>query len=298
MTKTQTKKLTLAMALLLAIGCFGGCQGKDGDSSSNFENSSLKEVNSGLLYEGKGLVQLAPGQETELTIGKDVESQNYLSMQLVTGVNLVGYIHYHETNNTANTRKEKIYIEALDKTFSMFLDAFRVGAFGAFEKTIDKITLRNVSKDSGVVNVKRVDIGDRVYDNQEMLYASGAYLKIGASLAAGGSLCHVESLHRNVVEYLDKDGNVRIDQYVDPEAVDMITDQVNLVNICDLGREIQQSYYCHVDESNGYAPDDDVLYEGKLRYNPVQAGSAGDKQSQSASVTNWYRRTVSPASRR
>jgi hypothetical protein len=95
-------------------------------------NFTLEEVNSGLLYEGKGLVQLAPGQETELTIGKDVESQNYLSIQLVTGVNLVGYIHYHETNNTANTHKEKIYIEAQDKTFSMFLDAFRVGAYGGF----------------------------------------------------------------------------------------------------------------------------------------------------------------------
>lgn len=268
------------MALLLAIGCLGGCKGKDGDSSSNFENSSLEEVNSGLLYEGKGLVQLAPGQETELTIGKDVESQNYLSIQLVTGVNLVGYIHYHETNNTANTHKEKIYIEARDKTFSMFLDAFRVGAFGVFEKTIDKITLRNVSKESGVINVKRVDIDDRVYDNQETLYTSNAYLKIGASLAAGGSLCHVESLNRSVVEYIDQDGKVRIDQYIDQEEVNTVTDQVNLVNIHDLGREIQQSYYSHVNEVNGYAPDDDVLYEGNLLYNPVQAGSAGDKQSQ------------------
>ena len=105
-------------------------------------------------------------------------------------------------------------------------------------------------------------------------------MKMGASLAAGGSLCHVESLDRNVVEYIDKNGFVHIDENVNREDVTVITDQVNLVNVHDLGREIQQSFYSHVGEENGYAPDDDILYEGNLLYNPVQAGSAGDNQSQ------------------
>lgn len=280
MTKAKSKKWACGLAVLLAMGCLGGCKGGDTSSSSNPANGSLEEVKSGLLYEDGKNIQLAPNQETEVIIGKDVEAQNYLTMQLLSDVNLLGYIYYHETDNTAKTHKEKIYIEAHNPNFSIFLDAFRVGAFGAFEKTIDKITLRNVSATAGGVAVKRVDIGDRVYDNQEMLYTSNAYLKIGASLAAGGSLCHVESLNRNVVEYLDEDGRVRIDQYIDKKQVNMITDQVNMVNIHDLGREIQQSFYSYVDETHGYAPDDDVLYEGNLLYNPVQAGSAGDKQSQ------------------
>ncbi len=278
------KKATLAkaLAILTLVGCFSGCNGL-----WNPFQPSEEEVVSGLLYESKDQqpTKLPSGEEIEISIGKEVEDNNFLTVTLATDCNLLGYIYYANSANPEKTHKEKIYIEAGDTNFSIFLDAFRVGAFGAFEKTIEKITLRNVSQTMGHVKISRVDIGDRTYDNKEMLYTQNDYLKIGASLAAGGSLCHVESLNRTVVEYIDKEGYVHIDENVDQEAIkadagSVITDEVNLVNVYDLGREIQQSFYASVNEEHGYAPDDDVLYEGNLLYNPVQAGSAGDKQSQ------------------
>ena len=284
MRNNQIKKTSCVLAMLLTASCFGSCAflGQTQGSSSSQEVSSHEEVQSGLLYENRTnkIHQLATGQEVEILIGKEVQNNNFLTIQLLNDCNLIGHIYYTNSKNPDVTHKERIYIEAGAQTFSMFLDAFRVGAFGNFEKKIDKITLRNVDEGKGGVRVNRVEIGDRTYDNQEMLYVQNKHLKIGASLAAGGSLCHVESLDRKVLEYIDEVGRVRIDENMDKEGLNLITDKVNFVNIHDLGREIQQSFYANINETHGYAPDDDVLYEGRLVYNPVQAGSAGDNQSQ------------------
>lgn len=283
MRRNKTKKITCILAAFLAVCTFSGCIFSGNSASQSSENtSSHEEVKSGLLYEKSDskTTKLAFGQEITLDIDKEVENNNFLTVQLVNDCNLLGYIHYTNSNDPNVSHKEKIYIEAHAETFSIFLDAFRVGAFGAYEKKIEKITLRNVDNKMGSVRVNRVDIGDRTYDNQEMLYVENGHLKIGASLAAGGSLCHVESLDRKVIEYIDKNGFVRIDENMEKEGLNVITDEVNFVNVHDLGREIQQSFYANIDETHGYAPDDDVLYEGNLLYNPVQAGSAGDKQSQ------------------
>ncbi len=237
-----------------------------------------------ILCENEVGSALIAGEQTEITIGKEVGGKNYLTITLQNDVSLVGYIHYTDQNNTAITHKEKFFIEADAHTFSMFLDGIRIGAFGDFEKRIDKITLQNVEgRKSGVIRVEKVTISDRTYNNQELLYLDNGMMRVGASLAAGGALCHLESLNRNVVEYIDKSGNVRIDEGIDPNTVNLITDKVNLINVHDLGREIQQSYYSYVGEENGYKPDDEVLYDGigdGYIYNPVQAGSAGDKQTQ------------------
>lgn len=282
------KKISLFLAILLGLASFSACDFL-GNTASVGENSSVSESveeekdSFDILYESKNTVTLDEGAETEISIGKEIGDKNYLRIQLLTDKNLVGYIHYTNVKNPSKTHKEKIYIEQGSSEFTMFLDAFRVGAFGDFSKKIDKITLQNVGTAQGNLLVKEVAISDRKYDNQEMLYIGDHALKIGVSLAAGGALCHVERLNRGVVEYIDKDGKVRIDENIDASKVVAITDEVNLINIHDLGREVQQSYYASVDENNGYAPDDDVLYDGigdSVLYNPVQAGSAGDKQTQ------------------
>ena len=276
------KKISLFLAALLGLMSFSACDflGKD---NSSISGSVVDEETFEVLYKGKEAVNLAVGAQTEIPIGKDVGDKNYLRIKIATDLDIVGYIHYANNQNPNETHKEKIYIERNETEFTMFLDAFRVGAFGDFSKKIEKITLQNVSEEAGNLRIREVAISDRTYDNQEMLYINNHALKIGASLAVGGALCHVESLNRSVVEYLDKDGKVRIDEDIDASKVVAITDEVNLINIHDLGREIQQSYYANVDESYGYAPDDEVLYEGiggAVLYNPVQAGSAGHNQTQ------------------
>ena len=237
-----------------------------------------------ILFQNEEASSLGAGMQTEISIGKEVGDKNYLTIKLANDVPLVGYIHYTDQNNTSKTHKEKFFIEAGVDTFSMFLDGIRVGAFGAFEKRIDKITLQNVeAKTGGSVRVRTISISDKTYDNQEMLYLDNGIMKVGASLAAGGALCHLESLNRSVVEYMDSKGKVRIDENIDADEVNTISEEVNFINVHDLGREIQQSYYSNVTEENGYKPDDEVLYDGigdGYLYNPVQAGSAGDKQTQ------------------
>lgn len=277
------KRFALFLAAILLAGCFSGCDmlpfNKGDATSSSIENENEERTFTS-IYKGRQTVKLATKQTTEIAINQEIGEQNYFKIELLSDVNLVGYIHYAAVDKAATTHKEKMYIEQGTSEFTMFLDAFRKGAFGNFAKKIEKITLQNVSGQEGNVRVTEVSVSNRTYDNQKTLYINNGKLKLGASLAAGGAICHLEKMDENVVEYLDGEGNVRIDKNVDASKVKVVSKEVNLINVHDLGREIQQSYYAIVDESHGYAPKDEVLYEGAVLYNPVQAGSAGDKQSQ------------------
>ena len=275
--KRKINKAAWLLASVISLTSFSACD-------KLFPKDTAEENGVQTLCKNAVNAAMVAGEQTEIGIGKSVGDKNYLTIKLQNDVPMVGFIHYTDENNTAKTHKEKFFIEADAGSFSMFLDGFRVGAFGAFDKRIDKITLQNVEgRKSGVIRISEVTISDRTYDNAEMLFADNGFMKVGASLAAGGALCHLESLNRSVVEYVDGQGNVRIDEGIDPTTVQVVSEQVNLINVHDLGREVQQSYYSYVSEENGYKPDDEVLYDGigdGYIYNPVQAGSAGDKQTQ------------------
>lgn len=280
MNVKMKKNLTILLSALLCMTAFSGCSSKN---SGNGSPNSVEEKHEIVLCEKIKGRELAQNERMEIELNATVGAFNYFTMELGGDISVVGYIHYTDLANEGKTHKEKFFIEAGAEKFSMFLDAFRIGAFGAFEKRIDKITLQNVSDKKGSIRVDGAAISDRTYDTKEMLFIDNGSMKVGANLAAGGALCHLESLDRKVVEYLDKDGKVRIDQNINPDDVNTISDAVNFINIHDLGREIQQSYYAGVNEENGYKPDDDVLYDGigeGYLYNPVQAGSAGDNQTQ------------------
>ena len=263
--------MALIMACVLSFSTLAAC-----NSSQKAESGRLVET----LYSQGEKYTLLSGQSVEIRLDKEVGDKNYFWIALNTDVNLVGYIHYTNTNDFSQVNTEKIFIEAGAREFASFLDAFRVGAQGAYDKTITKITLQNVAKNQGNVEVESVGISNRSYDRNAKFYLEDGKLKVGTSLAMGGALTHLEKLNADVVEYVDENGNVCIQSNVDKTQVDVVTDAVNFINIHDLGREIQQSYYSLVGEGNGYAPTGEVLYDGTLHYNPVQAGSAGDKQSQ------------------
>ncbi|MBR2320708.1 MAG: hypothetical protein IKA57_01060 [Clostridia bacterium] len=278
----RKKNLALLLSAILCVTGFSGCVPAGGDSQSDTQ-SSVEEKHEMVLCKKVAGKELSAGETMEITVNTSVGDFNYLTVKLDGDIPVVGYIYYTDLADTTKTHKEKFFIEAGEKEFSMFLDAFRIGAFGAFEKRIDKITLQNVSDGKGSLRVDEVMISDRTYDNTEMLFLDNGSIKVGAYLAAGGALCHLESLDRKVVEYLDENGNVRIDENINADDVNVISEKVSFINIYDLGREIQQSYYGGVGEENGYKPDDDVLYDGigdGYLYNPVQAGSAGDNQTQ------------------
>ncbi len=267
----------LALCATLSMGFFSAC-GKEDSVSSQPAGEEIDEFET--LYTEKTTRNLSVGGTAVIPVNKDVGDKNYLKIQLSTDVNLVGYIHYEDITGSGKKNEEKIYIEAGQKEFTSFLDAFRRGAFGYFDKKITQITLQNVSNAPGKVKISAVKISDRVFDPDETLYINDGTLKIGASLGMGGALTHVERINASVVEYIDENGDVRIEPNINPDEVTAITKEVNLVNIHDYGREVQQSYYAWVDESNGYLPKSEVLYNATLRYNPIQGGSAGNKQSQ------------------
>lgn len=269
------------LTLLLLAGCTPTTATSDSSTSQEVIEQEQDLYNFQQIYQSDKNYALTENESVEIAIGSDIGDKNYLKIELNTNVNLVGYIYYENSTNATQNNKEKIYIEKGATEFTTFLDAFRIGAKGAFKKKLAKISLQNVEQSEGNILVKSVKISDRTYDRTEQLYIDDGSLKLGTALSHGGAIRHIEKLNAGVVEYIDEEGNVRIEPNIlDTSGLELISDEVNLVNIFDLGREIQQSYYAMVTEENGYAPTEEILYDAYLRYNPVQAGSAGDKESQ------------------
>lgn len=213
----------------------------------------------------------------------NIGNKNYLKMEIETDVNLVGYINYYSNQDPSVTNSEKFYIEANDTEFITFLDAFRIGARGAFDKTVSTITFQSVDHTKeGTFKFKSMSISDREIVTKEDMYITDGSTVLGTSPYYGGCISYLERTDADVYEYMDSDGNICIDRDVDPEFVYQVSNEkVNLVNICDLGREIQPSYYSAVQKENGYDPvynPEDTyqgLSNGKPIYNPIQCGDYG-----------------------
>lgn len=220
----------------------------------------------------------------------NIGNNNYLKLELETDVNVVGYINYYSNEDKTKSHSEKIYIEAGSTEFITFLDAFRAGANGAYAKTISTIAFHSVDTEKeGTFVLKSVGVNPRAIDTNEMMYISDGNMVLGTSAFYGGCITYLELLEQDVYEYMDADGNICIDRDVDPADVFKVSsDKVNLINIMDLGREVQPSYYSAVDKANGYDPvydpeDKDSYYQGltgKPIYNPIQCGDFGDHSPQ------------------
>ena len=223
----------------------------------------------------------------EYDINSNIKDKNYLKLTVETDVDLVGYINYEKNGESSVTNSEKFFISAGSEEFYTFLDAFRIGARGAFSKTLLTISFQNVDDTKeGTFKLKSVGISDRTMNTQEEWYISDGYTVLGTSPYYGGCITYFERLEEDVYEYMDSDGNICIDKDVDPDFVQQVSSgKVNLINIYDLGREIQPSYYLNVTEENGYEPDydpedTDSYYQGQTEtgkpiYNPIQCGDFG-----------------------
>ena len=220
-----------------------------------------------------------------------IGDKNYLKIDLETNVDLVGFIHYYNVDDKTQENAEKFFIKANSDKFTTFLDAFRKGAQGAYKKTLTYISFQSVDDTKeGTVTVKEISISDRVIDTYEDWRISNGDTVLGTSPFYGGCITYLEKLNQDVYEYMDFDGNIQIDRYIDPDydASQVVSDSVNLVNIYDLGREIQPSYYSRVTQENEYKPnydpeDTDSYYQGLgggVLYNPIQCGDFGNHTPQ------------------
>lgn len=223
---------------------------------------------------------------TTFLINKDVGDAAFFRIEVESDVALIGHISYTNSENPSETNDEKFFIEKGQTVYRAFLDSFRMGAYGNFKKIINKVTLKNVDgTQEGHVTVKEISISNRKYDPNYLMYISDATAELGLSLSFGGAVQSFKRKDANLVEYLAPDGTVHLERDIDPDEVRVIDEDPNLINIFDLGREAQLSYYWYVDESNEYYPTTEKKYPGTLRYNPIQCGSAGDVYPQIVDYT-------------
>lgn len=295
--KFNLKKLASLMLVgMISLGCgcnvLGGSQNTSEEETPNYTHEEYKFMT--VFTDGKQQTlkqynPLVPEENGKVVydVYSNIGNKNYLKMELETDVNLVGYIHYFSNDNASITNSEKFYVEAGSREFVTFLDAFREGAYGAFSKTISTITFQNVDDTKeGTFTLKSIGANDReIVTKEELRITDGATI-LGTSAFYGGCISYLERIDQDIYEYMDSDGNLCINRDVDPEAVYRVrSDSVNLVNICDLGREIQPSYYSAVGKENGYDPvyQPGDAYNGltdRPVYNPIQCGDYGGHSPQ------------------
>ena len=119
----------------------------------------------------------------------NIGGDNYLKMELSTDVDVVGYIHYYNNADKSQTHAEKFFVEAGNSEFVTFLDAFRNGANGAYEKTIAYITIQNVdATKEGKFTLYSLGINDRKINTNEYMYISDGSTVLGTSAFYGGCI--------------------------------------------------------------------------------------------------------------
>lgn len=234
-------------------------------------------------------------------IDKSTDGGHYLKLEVENDVSLFGTFTYSNTQ-TSKEMTEQFYIpagKAGEKTeFRQFLDAYR-NVVNKTSKTGDdesKATIGQARRASwlksvsfvtrgghtGTVKLHTVESSTRNIDTTKPIYLQNEHYKIGTDFAYGGALTYLEKLTENgktleLTSYKNGDGpyiGLNASQKPGMNADD-VSKSVNLIDINDTGRLVQQSYY-----------GSDVGYEGvrynnkQWCYNPVQGGDQYNNVSQ------------------
>lgn len=221
------------------------------------------------------------GAEATVTIqvDKDLGTRNYIRLTYQTDQNLVGKFVYADDSDEYT---EDFYLDASELQFEQFLDNYRTNGLNITNKTLKRVELTNVGSEIAHVRVNKVEISNRDMQDDQMIYMDNGSVKLGVDLNMGGSIGFLSSLSYSPVEVKDASNReIRIEtNYQETANVTNLSNgkEVNLVNIYDLGRQIQQSYYIDVkDSSYTHGEYDD---KSNWPYNPVQAGDKNNNESQ------------------
>lgn len=255
------------------------------------------------IYENVGLpTKVEAAASITYDINQAVGDDNYVRLTFYASQNLTGTFTYTGMKNGALvTKTEDFYVEAGEIQFRQLFDTFRTNgvSYGITEKTLQSITLTNVGTESADVLLHTVESSPYAFDmTVPIVYLENGSLKIGMDLLSGGTLMYLERLNDNIHEVLrDKKttGSLwwketyytaaigrNFEKYHDADSGVAVNKNVNLINIYDRGREIQQSYYADVDEENGYIRGNYEAHSSgeNWKYNPVQGGDQFDNSSQ------------------
>ncbi len=264
--------------------------------------------------------------DLNLAIGTD----NYVSMSFNTNDTqshpaVVGTIYY-KAEGTSNLYSEAFYIAEGEKTFSMFLDVYRNGATASAiqsaSKTIVRITFNNVDKNGNDGYFTLASVGHsakslyaEANNDDHVIYMTNGTVTVGMDLDLGGAVTYLSKTGINEYRIYTNRLKTKSVPYIGTEPAKspsynssygyklVSSGDVNLINIHDTGREIQQSYYAGVakgtvenktvtngesqkyyNASTGETSDYGARYgtqDGKvMQYNPVQSGGVDNYESQ------------------
>ena len=295
------KQFALAMASCLIFSCFASCGGDSNKGQTDENGVRFEQI---LSQQEKRVLQA--DEATVYELNTDISGKEYVKLELQTNVQLVGQFIYENVKNSAEKAEEDFYIEASDGEtiveFKQFLDKFRENGIGQFDKRLTGIRLTNKSGQQGNVTLHSFSVSDRkIPDYEREVYLEKDELKLGADLAFGGTLTYLSRTTyggESVDEVIDNNGNVYVGVNADENCKEHLSSSVNLVNIWDAGRQIQQSYYADVGGGMGKPGQmEKPLHYGAngyerawcftghkdgywWPYNPVQAGDCADNPSQ------------------
>ena len=281
--KRKILSLMLACTMVFSVCACDASSDSTPESSGNGETYQFVSV-----FSNSEEIMLASGASESFLIDKDISGKEYVKLTIKTNANLLGEFIYSNVNNPSQIVKEEFFIEHSSKTveFKQFLDAFRDNGVGLFDEHLISITLKNLDSHTAEVNFSDVSVSDReVPAFEKEIYIEKDNLKVGADLAMGGTLSYLEKTSwegLTIDEVIDYNNNIYIGVNAKENADVELSSSVNLINICDAGREFQQSYYADIGGSmeeatgaNGY--DRRWSYTATREgyywpYNPVQGG--------------------------
>ena len=285
----KKKLCSLILAGISALSMLGlSACGEEEQSSSTPSKGGLAYTS---VYSSTETFTLNPNEEKKIAVNEDITGKNYVRLLMNSTNNLYGTFEYCDVSDPTKIVEENFYIEPSNQQieFKQFLDSYRANGVGLFDKKMLSVTLKNVDNETATVKLGDFSVADRdVPSFEKELYIQQGDLKVGADLAMGGTLSYLERTNYQglkVAEYIDANDNVSIGLGIDPSdpnCKEFLSDSVNLINIYDAGREIQQSYYANVGGTreeatgaNGYqrmwcfTETTEGFY---WPYNPVQGG--------------------------
>ena len=286
------KKLAGFLALLMSLSCFTACDLSallgGGNQSGTSVETPAGEQKLQVLGEQEAITLKADESKT-YAVNKDITGKEYIKLLVNTNVNLVGQFKYHDVKDNKKIVTEDFFIEAAaaDKDgnveFKQFLDAFRKTGHGLFDKQLLSISITNVNKEDGNVQIKDATVTNREIDDYEReIYVEKNNIKIGADLATGGTFTFLQRTNYNgkTVDEVIQNGEVEIG--VDAKSTldeangdKLLSSEVNLINIYDAGRQFQQSYYANVGGIMGDTPAEMKEYGWGAAKHPDDYGANG-----------------------
>ena len=324
----MNKKLACALAALLTIGTFSSFAACGVNAGGVTVDGYKYET----VLSAQSKTALQPEETKTYEMNKKMKNKEYVRIVVKSNMHLRGAITYVDEADESKVVTEEFFIEQSDGVaeveFKQFLDSYRPNGVGQeatiendgsvtserFNKVLKSISFTNVTGIPGEFSLESFSISGREFPAFEReLYIEKDELKVGADLQVGGTLTYLQRTSyggESVDEIIDKDGNVYIGvDAKSKEGAQHMSSEVNLINIYDQGRQIQQSYYAEIGGDMGkevYGEDGKVLrYErfeqdenygaqGYERawcitadsngyywpYNPVQGGDCAENSAQ------------------